>query len=324
MDTARAQLEPRRQRGPFDRLQRKLGLSLIASPTAQRIAAIGLGSIQTVRLDKLLQQAPIPESAKRVLRLLPDPQPLRFKQSAVDEHTRMLRRRVQLFTGCTGDLFDRTTINASLRLLERLGYTVDIPVAQNCCGALHLHNGEADKAAQLAQTNIAAFPGDDPVISIASGCQARLKNYATQYAGSADFSNRVTDILSLLLSHGNTGLEFKPAEETVAVHIPCTQRNALRQPETAAQVLAWIPGINVVTINPKGGCCGAAGSYMLTQPQLSKPLAQQMADAMIASGARQLVTTNIGCTLQLRAALRERNTTIDVLHPVTLIERALV
>ena len=189
---------------------------------------------------------------------------------------------------------------------------------------MHLHNGEADKAAQLAQTNITVFPGDDPVITIASGCQARLKNYATQCAEGADFSNRVTDILGLLLSHGNTDLEFKPTEGTVALHIPCSQRNALRQSETAAQILAWIPGIKMVTINPNGGCCGAAGSYMLTQPQLSEPLAHQMADAVIASGARQLVTTNIGCSLQLRAALRERNTDIDVLHPVTLIERALV
>jgi glycolate dehydrogenase iron-sulfur subunit len=53
-------------------------------------------------------------------------------------------------------------------------------------------------------------------------------------------------------------------------------------------------------------------------------LSQQVADAFIASGAQQLVTTNIGCALQLRAALRKRNASVEVLHPVTLIERALI
>jgi glycolate oxidase iron-sulfur subunit len=324
MDTARAQLESHRQRGMINRLTRNLGLHLITSSTAQRLAAAGLSGIQTLRLDKLLATLPItPRHIKRGLRLIPGRQPRRFKRTATEKSSTVPVQRVQLFTGCTGDLFDRTTVNATQRLLDRLGCAVDIPTAQTCCGALHQHNGEPDKASQLAQTNIGAFPGPDPVITVASGCQARLKSYLTDQPEAADFNDRIIDILSFLLARGNSGLEFRPVKATLALHIPCTQRNALKQAGTAAQVLAWIPGLNIIDLNPNGGCCGAAGSYMLSQPQLSEPLGQQMADAFIASGAQQLVTTNIGCALQLRAALRERGTDVEVLHPVTLIERAL-
>ena len=324
MDAARAQLESHRQRGVVNRLARNLGLQLTTSRIAQRLAAAGLAGIQTLRLDKLAAALAItPNYLKRALRLIPDRQPRRFKCLATGARTSIPPQRVQLFTGCTGDLFDRTTLNATQRLLDRLGYAIDTPAAQTCCGALHLHNGEPDKASRLAQTNITAFPGTDPVITIASGCQARLKNYVNHTAEAANFSNRITDILSFILARGNTGLEFKPLNTTVAVHIPCTQRNALQQTETAAQIMAWIPGLKVITLNPDGGCCGAAGSYMLSQPQLSEPLGRQMADAFIASGAQQLVTTNIGCALQLRSALRERNSGAEVLHPVTLIERML-
>ena len=324
MDTARAQLEPYRQRRMIDRLAGNLGLRLVTSPIAQRLSAAGLQGIQTLRLDKLLVALPItPSRIKRGLRLIPDRQPSRFTPSATAKRSTAALQRVQLFTGCTGDLFDRTTLNATQRLLYRLGYAIDIPTAQTCCGALHQHNGEPDKAAQLAQTNIAAFPGPGPVLTIASGCQARLKSYATYHPEGADFSDRVTDILGFLLARGNTGLEFKPVNITLALHIPCTQRNALQQAGVAAQVLAWIPGLKIITLNPNGGCCGSAGSYMLSQPQLSEPLGRQLADAFIASGAQQLVTTNIGCALQLRAALREQRADVEVLHPVTLIEAAL-
>jgi len=324
MDTARAQLEPQRQRGIVKRLNRNLGLYLIASPLAQRLAAAGLKVLQTLQLDKLLKSSPIlPERAKYALRLLPERQPGRIKLRTKKQVTAPLQH-VQLFTGCTGDLFDRTTLNATQKLLDRLGYSVAIPTGQTCCGALHLHNGEPLEAGRMAAANVTAFPGMEPVITIASGCQARLKNYVTEYSEAGDFSNRITDILSFILERGNAGLEFKPVKATVALHIPCTQRNALEQAETAAQALAWIPGLRVTRLNPNGGCCGAAGSYMLTQQQLSESLSQPMADAFMASGARQLVTTNIGCALQLRAALRKRDASVEVLHPVTLIERALI
>ncbi len=325
MDTARAQLEQHRHRNFINNLARSLGFHLATSKNGQRLALAGLSVTQTLMLDRLLATLPgMPEFLQRGLQLLPRPQSGQSARLAVVKPPIDAEKRVQLFTGCTGELFDRTTLNATQRLLQRLGYTIEIPAGQTCCGALHQHNGEPDKAAQLAQNNLAAFTNPNPVITIASGCLTRLRSYVTHTPEAEDFHNRITDILSFLLVRGSTGLEFKPMDMTLALHIPCTQRNALRQAETAEQALRWIPELKILNLNPNGGCCGAAGSYMLTQPQLSDPLGQQMADDFIASGAQQLVTTNIGCALQLRAALKERGHAIEILHPVTLLERALL
>ncbi|VAW81839.1 Glycolate dehydrogenase, iron-sulfur subunit GlcF, partial [hydrothermal vent metagenome] len=325
MDTARAQLEPLRRRSLLKRLSRRLGFQLITSKRGQRLTAAGLAGVQTLGLDRLLATLPgLPKPLCRSLRLLPAAQPKSFQRTTAENPPTGTEQRLQFFTGCSGDLFDRTTLNATQRLLQRLGYAVDIPAGQTCCGALHQHNGEPGKAAQLARANLGTFSSSEPVITVASGCQARLQSYVDPAAEADGFRHQVIDILSFLLARGNADLEFKPINTVLALQIPCTQRNALRQAGTGEQILAWIPGLKLLTLNPNGGCCGAAGNYMLSQPQLSEPLGRQMADTFIASGAQQLVTTNIGCALQLRAALGEQGRRVEVVHPVTLLERTLI
>jgi glycolate oxidase iron-sulfur subunit len=86
------------------------------------------------------------------------------------------------------------------------------------------------------------------------------------------------------------------------------------------QVLQWIPDLQVEIVNPDGGCCGAAGSYLLTQPEIADQLGDAMVDRITASGAATLLTTNIGCSLHLGARLRRRGLDIAILHPVTLLD----
>jgi glycolate oxidase iron-sulfur subunit len=236
------------------------------------------------------------------------------------------RRTVNLFRGCAGNLFDQQTLNASQRLLESLGYRVKVPEQQGCCGALHQHNGDPATATRLAGRNRKAFSANnDPILVTASGCTAHLTGYKNLYENEAadGFAVRVQDILHFLRRQNRAKLPFQPLEETVAVYIPCTHRNVLRQQQDILDILGWIPGIEPLVVNPNGGCCGAAGSYMLSQPELSERLREPLIDSLVQSGARLLLTSNIGCAIQLQAGLKERRVAIDVLHPVVLLDRLL-
>jgi len=233
---------------------------------------------------------------------------------------------VNLFRGCAGSLFDQQTLNASQRLLESLGYRVNVPEQQGCCGALHQHNGDPATAARLADANRMAFSvNNDPVLVTASGCTAHLTGYKNLYENEPanSFAERVSDILHFLRHQNRAKLQFQPLEKTVAVYIPCTHRNVLRQQQDILDILSWIPGIEPLVINPNGGCCGAAGSYMLSQPELSEQLREPLIDTLVQSGAGLLLTSNIGCAIQLQAGLKERRVAIDVLHPVVLLDRLL-
>ncbi len=86
-------------------------------------------------------------------------------------------------------------------------------------------------------------------------------------------------------------------------------------------VLQWIPGPDPILINPDGGCCGAAGSYMLSQPELSERLCNPVVERILESGAGMVLTTNIGCSIQLQAALKQHAADIEILHPVVLLDR---
>ena len=234
---------------------------------------------------------------------------------------------VALFQGCASSVFDQQTLTATRRLLESLGYRVNIPRQQGCCGALHQHNGDPDTASRLAERNLRAFCTDDePILVTASGCTAQLKQYdkLSDQVAAHGFADRVNDVLHFLCQHHGSQLEFRPLNGTVALHIPCTHRNALKQEQSILEVLAWIPGMEVIVVNRRGGCCGAAGSYMLSQPELSDRLRSPLIDTLVQTGAKLLLTTNIGCAIHLQAGVKERGLEIDVLHPVVLLDRLLI
>jgi len=324
MDTARVTIEAQRHRSLANRMVRRMGLQLVASPAWTKILATTLKLHQKLGLQWLIGKTPgLPTAIKRLHRLLPTAQSI---NPAARRSVMERRGAVNLFRGCAGSLFDQQTLNAAQRLLESLGYRVNVPEQQGCCGALHQHNGDPATSARLADENRKAFStNNDPILLTASGCTAHLTRYKSLYENGQtnSFAERISDILHFLRPQNRAKVQFQPLEQTVAVYIPCTHRNVLGQQQDILDILRWIPGIEPLVINPNGGCCGAAGSYMLSQPELSERLREPLIDTLVQSGARLLLTTNIGCAIQLQAGLKERGVAIEVLHPVVLLDRLL-
>ncbi len=326
MDTTRARLAPYHQGRFSNRLAGRVGAKLLASPRGLRLAGPFLEGYRRLGLAVLLGK--LPGIAGRFNRLLAGRMQAGMapgKHQPASPPTGETTTRLHLFPGCTGHALDQQTLNAAQRLLMALGYEARISKNTACCGALHQHNGYPETAASLAAHNRAALNDDAPIISIASGCAAHLQDYDTLDSGGASppFSPRVSEIMAFLARQDPAALHFAPCDDPVGVYIPCTQRNALQQAEAVFKVLGWIPGLETRPINPQGGCCGAAGNYMLTQPEFSDALGDRMVERVIDSQVHTLLTTNIGCAMHLRARLRKRGVRIDVIHPVTLLWKQL-
>ncbi|SCX39083.1 (Fe-S)-binding protein [Nitrosospira sp. Nsp1] len=267
---------------------------------------------------------------------------------AVYPATGQPRGEVGLFLGCVARLTDIATLNATIVVLNRLGYTVHVPPAQTCCGALHQHSGDRQTAAQLAHRNISAFDGLnlEAIISTASGCGVQLAEYsilspspgskesaAEWEAGngcagdmlpSKRFSAKVMDISAFLaIAEGWDGITLAPLAHKISVHEPCSLRNVLRGSASSYALLARIPGAQIAPLAGNDQCCGAAGTYFLDQPEVAKVLLHDKIAAVNASGARYLATSNVGCAMHVASALREAGSVIEVLHPVTLIARQM-
>jgi glycolate oxidase iron-sulfur subunit len=339
MDVARAQLEPQRQRPWPQRWLRRNGLALAAHPRRLIHAGRWLRRYQRWGLQTLLRRSGLLRliglaSLEHLLPPLPPTPPI---WQTYYPPTTSHRGNIALFTGCVSNLLDHQALDATRRLLNRLGYGVHIPSTQTCCGALHLHNGAPELAAGLARINLNAFNSleIDAIVHTASGCTAMLTEYpqlptlpdtlrdtASQFAArSRDISQFLTEI------HWPADLQAAPLSRPVALHTPCSLRNTLHQAHAPGRLLARIPDIKLRPLSGTTGCCGGAGSYPLSAPAFAQQLLDDKLDALHNLDSQQeidiLATSNIGCALHLAAGLRERNLEVEVLHPITLLARQL-
>jgi glycolate oxidase iron-sulfur subunit len=226
--------------------------------------------------------------------------------------------RVALFRGCVADVQDRDTLAAARRLLEACGYEVaETPAA--CCGALQRHAGDAAGAAAQGDRTRALLQatGAGTVLCCASGCFGDLQLAAGD-------SMRVLDVAAFLAADaGFAALRFRPLAARAALHRPCTQVNVVGHEDAIGQVLARIPGIDVLALPLQPRCCGAAGSYFIEHPRIADALrGEKLAQAQVLA-PDMLLTTNIGCRIHLAAGLRAAVATTPVLHPLALLARQL-
>ena len=267
-----------------------------------------------------------PASLRRLVRLLPTvPNPKRW--DGVYEPRKPSGEKVQLFLGCVADISQPQVTASAIAVLNALGVEVQIPRSQGCCGALDQHAGRSAKAAELARRNLEAFAGDLPILGSASGCTASLLEYDRIAGGGAEaqaFALRAQDIAAWLARHAVIPrIEFKAWEALALVQAPCTQRNVLKTEKAGFELLKLIPGLKVKAIPASMGCCGAAGSYVLTEPEKADAFADAYADYIQQHKADVLVTSNVGCAMHLRAALLRKGIRIAVLHPVELLAQQL-
>lgn len=240
------------------------------------------------------------------------------------------RGRVGLFTGCIMSTAYADVHEATIRVLTRNGFEVSLLSGQGCCGALHVHAGDADGGRALARRNIDAYdvPGLDAIIINAAGCGAALKEYGhllhedpVYAARAAAFSARVKDVIEFLGERGLTA-EPGPLPLTVTYQEPCHLAHAQRVTRQPRQLLAAIPELKLIEMPESALCCGSAGIYNLVQPEMASALLDRKLNNALSTGAEMIVSANPGCMLQLASGLRARGEDRPVVHLINLLDRA--
>jgi glycolate oxidase iron-sulfur subunit len=232
------------------------------------------------------------------------------------------RARVALFIGCCADAFFPQTTMATARVLQRNGCDVWVPQTQGCCGALHYHAGLVKPAQQFAAANCSAFGEKlaevDAIINNAGGCGPVLKEYGhllDQSEIASAFAAKVRDISEFLVELGPIAPQH-PLKIKATYHDACGLSHAQQIRQPPRQLLQMIPGLELVPLAETELCCGAAGSYNLTQPEMSEQLGRRKARNTLDTGAQAVFTGNVGCLLQIARYLREQHPDLWVAHPV--------
>jgi glycolate oxidase iron-sulfur subunit len=239
------------------------------------------------------------------------------------------RGRVTLLTGCVQEgLYARVNL-ATRRVLEANGWEVVPADGQTCCGALHAHGGSLEGARALARQNVEAFEGVDAerIVVNAAGCGATMKEYGELLVDDPEYAERavalaarVRDVSELLVEAGPR--KGAPVPCAVAYDHPCHLLHAQGVKTAPLQVLAAVPGARVRVVENASECCGGAGIYGLTHPELGGRIGSDKVAAVRAAGASVVATPNPGCMMQIGAGLRLAGSREGVVHPVELLDES--
>ena len=239
--------------------------------------------------------------------------------------------RVAMLTGCAQDLIFSDVNRDTVEVLARNGCEVVTPHAQSCCGSLHAHNGEWTLAQQLARRSIDQFPPEqfDAIITNAGGCGSHLKHYAKLLAGDAAYESRahawdakVKDIHEWLAHIGIESPKATAPPQTVTYHESCHLCHGQKVTTQPRQLLKSIPGVKLVELPEASWCCGSAGIYNITQPEMADDLLRRKVGHIKTTGANVVATGNPGCLLQVQNGCEREGMHVRVAHPVTLLAEA--
>lgn len=317
------------RRGPISWRLRSLFLRrVIARPKTLSIFASALRLYKRTGLRNLVER--MPGIGERAL-LAPTVDDSPFTKSGLLAHPDgEIQRRVGLLSGCIMPHAFGRVHRATVRVLAQNGCEVMAPPGQVCCGALHAHNGDLNTAMDLARRNIDAFlgAGVDTIIVNSAGCGAAMKEYDEllcndyEYRDDAKrFSTLVKDVSEFLVD-----LPFQvPAgrvQATVTYQDSCHLAHAQRITSAPREILRSIAGLTFVEMARPDGCCGSAGVYSLTQPEMSIELLDEKMRAVGDTKASVIATSNPGCMSQLESGLRRHGVSGEVVHIVELLARA--
>ncbi|BDE06453.1 glycolate oxidase iron-sulfur subunit [Vulcanimicrobium alpinum] len=243
------------------------------------------------------------------------------------------RATALLHAGCVMHVAFAAWNEATVRVLNAAGVTVVVPSAQGCCGAITIHAGEMERGRGLAMRNIAAFEqsGADVYVINAAGCGSALKEYANLFHDdpawaerARAFSAKVRDVTEYLDEIGIAPEKFGPVPGVVTYQDACHLAHAQRITAPPRRLLALVPGLELRAMPESSLCCGSAGIYNVTQPEMSQRLQRRKVDRIIETAPQTVATANPGCALQMRNGLdRAGASHIAIKHVVEILDESL-
>lgn len=277
--------------------------------------AMALGRVMRPLLPPALRNKVLP---------VPKPRPL-------PADTTRHPRQVIMLRGCVQPAMMPAIDEAMIRVLDAVGVGTRVVPGSGCCGAINLHLDAHDQALDQMRSNIDVWwplidRGEaECIVANASGCGAMLREYAHHlrndpvYAERARaLSNAVRDISELLEPHAaELGQRIGTIAGQHAFHPPCTLQHWQKLRTTTEKVLRDI-GFKLVPFQESHLCCGSAGTYSITQKELSTRLRDRKLKHISAAAPDSIVSSNIGCIAQLQSGSE-----VPVRHWIEVVDEAL-
>jgi L-lactate dehydrogenase complex protein LldE len=230
--------------------------------------------------------------------------------------------RVTLFVTCLTDTLVPETGVAVVRLLERLGHEVEFPLAQTCCGQIHLNTGYRDDARRLARRFVRIFRDADVVVAPSASCVGTVREYYPLLAeGDAALERevealapRVLELSELLVRH--LGVEDVGAAfpHRVTYHPTCHSLRMLRVGDAPYRLLRAVRGLELVALPEAEECCGFGGTFAIKNADTSAAILADKVRSVLDTGAEVCAAADNSCLLQIGGSLSRLRSGVRTAH----------
>jgi L-lactate dehydrogenase complex protein LldE len=217
---------------------------------------------------------------------------------------------------------------AVVKLLRRLGHTIDFPRDQTCCGQPMFNSGYKDLAREQAKHTIKVFAGDCPVVVPSGSCAAMVKHEypalfddAPEWKAKAEDLARRTHEFSQFLVHElgvtDVGAKF---DGKVTFHFACHLR-MLNYQQSVEKLIEKVQGATYLPLHREDQCCGFGGSFAVRYPEISGAMVEDKMQCILRAEADVVVSTDAGCLMNIGGRLHREGKPVEVLHIAELLER---
>ena len=232
--------------------------------------------------------------------------------------------RVSLFITCYNDTLFPSTGKSVVRVLERLGHTVDFPPGQTCCGQMHWNTGYQAEALPLLQRFVDQFRGAEVVVIPSSSCVAMMRDHYPKMAAEIDDAQLTADVEALLpkvfefseFLTKRLGLEDVGAcyPHRVTYHASCHGLRNLSLGDGPLRLLRAVRGIDLVALDRVEQCCGFGGTFAIKNAAVSSAMLEEKISAVLDSRADTCTACDNSCLMHIQGALHRQRTGVKTLH----------
>jgi len=239
-------------------------------------------------------------------------------------------QQVYFFATCIIDIFSPQAGLDAIELIENAGVRVIFPQGQTCCGQPAYTTGFPSESRKVVAAQLDLFPGPWPVVVPSGSCGGMLLHHwprlfeddPVRLAQARDIASRTVELTAFLLTLGiGAGERAAAPPLKVALHTSCTARREMDTHLSARQLLAQLPGVELVTHGHESECCGFGGTFSVKHPEISGAMAQDKCDAILATGCEALISADCGCLANINGTLAKRGESLRGEHLASFLLR---
>jgi L-lactate dehydrogenase complex protein LldE len=230
--------------------------------------------------------------------------------------------RVSLFVTCIVDQLFPHIGMAMATVLERLGYQIDFPERQTCCGQPAFNNGYWAEARAVARHFLDTFEGCEYIVAPSGSCTAMVVNHYSELfrkepetlARLDELRRRIWEFSAFLTEVARVEDVGARLEQVVTFHDGCHALRELGIKSGPRRLLARVRGLELRELEPAGECCGFGGTFSVKFDELSRSMGSAKADAIVRTGASAVVSLDPSCLMQIGGALARAGAAVRTMH----------